>query len=139
MDFANSILFSNQSIYGLVLILITPGFAFICALFPRNEDLPFIDRIALSVVFSVAMVILSSLFLDNVIGIDTTGLNILITIITITLIFIVIWGIRIIYYKHEETAKNKPGSLNYFIAKISVFSQKTKQKILFIIDKYFYK
>ncbi len=139
MDYANTILFSNQSIYGLILILITPGFAFICALFPRNEDLPFIERIALSFVFSVAMVMLSSLFVDNVIGIDTTGVNILITLMTMTLIFVMIWIIRVSYYKHQETAKNKPGSLYTFISKVSALYQKTKQRVLFIIDKYFFK
>jgi len=81
---------------------------------------------------------LSSLFLDLVIGMDSTALNILITLLTITTLFIIIWIIRVLLDKYIVSKRNTSGVLDRIIAKISVYYQKTKQKILFIIDKYFF-
>jgi len=139
LDFATIILLSNQTVYGLILLLITPGFAFTCALYPQNKDLPFIARLALSCVLSIALIMLSSLFLDLVIGMDTTALNILITILTITTLFIIIWIIRVLLDKYLVGTRNKSGVLDRIIVKLSAFYQKLKAWILFIVDKYFYK
>jgi uncharacterized membrane protein len=89
LDFVSSfleiVLFLYRAIFGLLLIFFIPGYVFTWAIYTRKEDLTFIVRIALSCVLSIAIAMLSTLFLDNVMGIDTTGLNITITLVILTL------------------------------------------------------
>jgi hypothetical protein len=82
---------------------------------------------------------LSSLFLDLVIGMDTTALNILITLLTITTLFIILWIIRVLLDKYLVSTRIKSGVLDRIIVNLSAFYQKSKERVLFIVDKYFYK
>lgn len=58
----------NQSpiriIFGLPLVLLVPGYVLIAALFPRSDDLDWIERIALSFGLSIAVVPLIGLALN---------------------------------------------------------------------------
>ena len=51
-------------ILGLPLILFFPGYALICALFPREKDLDGFERLALSMGFSIAIISLTGLALN---------------------------------------------------------------------------
>jgi len=99
LDFVSSfltvVLFLYRAIFGLLLIFFIPGYAFTWAIYTRKEDLTFIVRIALSCVLSIAIAMLSTLFLDNVMGIDTTGLNIAITLVILTLYLVFLYFFRV--------------------------------------------
>ena len=53
-----------RTILGLPFILFFPGYALICALFPRKEDLDIIERLALSLGLSIAVTSLMGLALN---------------------------------------------------------------------------
>lgn len=67
-------------IVGFTLLLFIPGFVFSWALFPDKRDPSPINRLAISFVLSIALVILIVLFMDIVLGIPTNALNIAISI-----------------------------------------------------------
>jgi len=80
-----------RAVLGFLLVLFIPGFAFILALYPKKKDLGFVDRIALSSVSSIAITLLSALFLDMVLGIDMTAENVAGALIAFTLACLAIW------------------------------------------------
>ncbi len=82
-------------VVGLVLILFIPGYALSLAFFPRKEDITGNERIALSFVLSIAGVMLSVLFIDIGLGLNTTPLNIVITIVSLTLLSLIVWKIHL--------------------------------------------
>ncbi|WOF16353.1 DUF1616 domain-containing protein [Methanoplanus sp. FWC-SCC4] len=86
-----------RAIFGLILILFIPGYAITWALFPIREEREFLERIAFSFVLSIVSVILSVLFIDIILGIDTTPENIFITILLLTAIATGIWKLEISY------------------------------------------
>lgn len=79
------------------------------AIYPKKTDLTLVVRIALSCVLSVAIVMLSSLFLDFVLGIATTGLNVTIMLLIISLIFTILYTARIIldYYGMKNVRESE--------------------------------
>jgi uncharacterized membrane protein len=72
-------------IFGLLLILFIPGYAAIWALFPEKSQISLIERIAYSCVTSIGLTMVSILLLDLIIGVDTTPVNIVLTLILVTL------------------------------------------------------
>jgi len=107
LDIVNSILFFLRAVLGLILIFFIPGFTFTWAIYSRKTDLSLIVRIALSCVLSVAIVMLSSLFLDFVLGIETTGLNVAAMLMILSLLFTLLYAVRITLDYYET--KNKGG------------------------------
>ena len=82
-------------ITGLAILFFIPGFAATWALYITKEEIPMITRLALSFVLSITTVMLSTLFLDNVIGVDTTPMNIMATLIVVIIVMVLIWEIRV--------------------------------------------
>jgi len=80
-------------IFGLALTLFIPGFAITLVLFSK-EEVDFVGRIALSCVLSIAVVLLTVLFIDLVLGVDTTPGNIIISLLSVTALFLFIWIIK---------------------------------------------
>lgn len=80
-------------IFGLALTLFIPGFAISLVLFSK-EEVDWIGRIALSSVLSIAAVLLTTLFIDLVLGVDTTPINIVIALLSVTAFFMIIWVIK---------------------------------------------
>jgi uncharacterized membrane protein len=93
------------------LIFFIPGYAGTWALYPQKDDITLIERIALSFILSVATVILCALFLDIVIGVDTTGLNIVITLLFITLFLLVVCMCRILFHRYFQEGVKKIGMI----------------------------
>ncbi len=89
------ILEALRIIAGLILILFIPGYALTWAFFPEKEDITYSERIAYSFVLSISGVMLTVLFIDLVLGIDTTPFNIVITIIAFTLLSLVAWKVHL--------------------------------------------
>jgi len=94
LDIVAAFLFFLRVILGLILIFFIPGFAFTWAIYTKKTDLSSIVRIALSCVLSVAIVMISSLFLESVLGIESTGVNIVISLLSFTIVMVVIWLLR---------------------------------------------
>lgn len=101
LDIVAALLSLLRAVLGLILVFFIPGFTFTWALYPTKTDLTFIVRIALSCVLSIAIVMLSSLFLDSVLGIETTGLNVTIMLLLLSLIFSTLFAVQVIL-KHYE-------------------------------------
>ncbi|MFP3909626.1 MAG: DUF1616 domain-containing protein [Archaeoglobaceae archaeon] len=53
-----------RAVLGLPLVLFVPGYALISALFPRNDDLDGIERVALSIGLSICVVVFVGLALN---------------------------------------------------------------------------
>lgn len=84
-DIIDIVLSIARAFFGFFLILFMPGYAVIWALFPDKSDFTGIERIAFSFVTSIGLTIVSVLFLDLVIGVDTTPLNLTLALILVTL------------------------------------------------------
>lgn len=93
--FGNMILETLRVIAGLVLILFVPGYALTWAFYPQKQDITVSERVALSFALSISGVMLAVLFIDLVLGIDTTALNIVLTIIALTLLSLLAWRIHL--------------------------------------------
>jgi len=72
-----------RAILGFILVFFLPGFAWTLIFF---KQINIIERIALSFGLSIAVVTLSILVLNVLIGVRITGLNSLLIIIVITII-----------------------------------------------------
>ena len=96
LDIVAALLFFLRAVLGLILIFFIPGFAFTWVLYTKKTDLSLIVRIALSCVMSVAIVMLSSLFLDFILGIETTGQNVAVMLLIISLFFTVLYLAQVI-------------------------------------------
>lgn len=83
--FENSIV---RTILGIPMVLFIPGYSLVAALFPKNDDLDTIERIALSFGLSIAVVPLIGLILNY----TTFGIRLLPILITLCT-FIVIMAI----------------------------------------------
>jgi uncharacterized membrane protein len=88
-----------RAIAGYILILFIPGYALTLALYPTREELPFIERLALSFVLSIVGVMISVLFADIYLGIDVTPVNIVVTTLIVTSLAALVWQVRIFYGK----------------------------------------
>lgn len=87
------ILSALRIIFGLALTLFIPGFVISLVLFSKDE-VDLVGRIALSFVLSIATVLLTTLFIDLVLGVDTTPENIVIALLSVTALFLIIWFIK---------------------------------------------
>ena len=84
-----------RAVFGFLFLLFIPGFAISFALYPRLPDISFLTRFALSFVVSIGAVMASVLFLDLVLGIDTTPLSGFLVALVISVLAAIIWGIEL--------------------------------------------
>jgi len=77
-----------RALLGFIFVFFIPGFAWTLVFF---RQVNVIERIALSFGLSIAVVTLSLLFLDKLIGIRITGFNSVLTIIAVTIIPLVFY------------------------------------------------
>jgi len=89
------ILETIRIIIGLILILFVPGYAMTWALYPGKDDITWEFRIAISFPLSISGVMLSVLFSDIVLGIDTTPSNIVFIIISLTVLTFLFWKLHL--------------------------------------------
>jgi len=77
-----------RAILGFILVFFLPGFAWTLVFF---RQINVIERVVFSLGLSIAVVTLSLLFLDKLVGIRITGFNSVLTIIVITIIPVVFY------------------------------------------------
>jgi hypothetical protein len=90
---------------GFLNLLFIPGFVISLALFPRFTDMGLIQRLAYSTVLSISSVISLVLFMDVVLGVDTTPQNISFGIGVFSASLLVIWLCEIWYLSSSLPAK----------------------------------
>ncbi len=93
--------------FGLLLIFILPGYAFTLVIYPEKNDIRFIERIGIAFVLSLTINILLILYANKFFNIRLTDINISMILLSLTMIFIVIWRIRK-YLSYKKLKNNKP-------------------------------
>ncbi len=73
---------------AIPVVLFIPGYVLIAALFPRNDDMGIVERVALSLGTSIAIVPLLGLLLNFTTGVDLNPILITLCLYTIILVFI---------------------------------------------------
>ncbi|HUV56338.1 MAG TPA: DUF1616 domain-containing protein [Dehalococcoidales bacterium] len=79
-----------RAFLGFILMFFLPGFAWTLVFF-RGKQINVIERVALSFGLSIAIVILSILALDILVGIRISGFNSVLIIIIVTIIPVVFY------------------------------------------------
>ena len=90
-------------ILGFILVFFLPGFAWTLVFF-SGRQINIIERLALSLGLSIAAVTLSILALNRLIGMRITGFNAVLAIIAITIIPVVIYGLKRLIGKRGDNA-----------------------------------
>ncbi|WP_456487769.1 DUF1616 domain-containing protein [Candidatus Alkanophaga liquidiphilum] len=106
----SAILSALRIIFGLIFLLFVPGYALTLALFPRKEEITLIERVGFAGVLSIVADILTTLFIDLVLGIPTTAINIVIALLCLTALALLIWRLEILFMKLLERRKLSKGS-----------------------------
>lgn len=81
-------------IFGFLMVLLIPGFLVSLIFYPGRSDISIVERLVYSAILSIGSVITGILFMDVVLGIDSTARNIVIGISVFCVFLIVIWIIR---------------------------------------------
>ena len=81
-----------RAVLGFILVFFLPGFAWTLVFF-KGKQINVVERVALSFGLSIAVVALSILALNKLIGIRITGSNSVLIIIVITIIPVVVYCI----------------------------------------------
>ncbi len=82
-----------RAILGFVLVFFLPGFAWTLVFF-RGRQVSIIQRLTLSFGLSIAVVTLSILVLNKVIGVRITGFNSVLIIVIVTIIPVIFYWLR---------------------------------------------
>ena len=87
-----------RAILGFILVFFLPGFAWTLVFF-SGKQVNIVERLALSLGLSIALVTLSILGLNKLVGIRITGLNSVLIILTITVIPLAFYAFKVIIGK----------------------------------------
>ncbi|NOZ59711.1 MAG: DUF1616 domain-containing protein [Euryarchaeota archaeon] len=93
-----------RAVLGLIFLFFVPGYALVWAIYPRREELPMDERIALAFVLSIAVDILVTLFIDLVLGIPTTGRNIFVSLLTFTALAAGVYRLEVHWQQRQKAA-----------------------------------
>ncbi|RLI85444.1 MAG: hypothetical protein DRO98_06945 [Archaeoglobales archaeon] len=92
-------------VFGLIFLFFVPGYALTLALFPRKEELSLAERIGFAGALSIVADILTTLFIDLVLHIPTTGLNIFLSLLALTAIALAVWRVEVYFIERKEKVK----------------------------------
>ena len=92
-----------RAILGVLFVLFLPGFAWTLVFF-RGKQINAIERIALSIGLSIAIVVLSALFLNKLIGARISGFNSVLIIIVAIVVPVVIYSINRLIKREQTTS-----------------------------------
>jgi hypothetical protein len=94
--------------FGFLLLLFLPGFNLSLIFFPRWSDLNIIDRLVYSTVLSISSVIALVLFMDVVLGVNTTPRNITLFICVFSLGVLLVWWCERFYLNSRLKKRLEP-------------------------------
>lgn len=112
-----------RTILGIPMVIFIPGYVLVASLFPRNGDLSNVERIALSIGLSIAVIPLLGLLLSFTIGIGLISIVAIVMTYSIFLIIIAIYRRKKLYV--EERFSIEP----YSIYRIIIDGIKPKNRI----------
>ena len=92
-----------RAVLGFIIVFFLPGFTWTLVFFKKIN---FIERIALSFGLSIALVTLSILALNILLGIRINGLNSLLIIIIITIIPVALYYLKRFMLKKDSRQEN---------------------------------
>ncbi|MFC1892803.1 DUF1616 domain-containing protein [Chloroflexota bacterium] len=92
-----------RAVLGFILVFFVPGFAWTLVFF-SSKQVNILERSALSVGLSIALVTLSILALNKLVGIRINGLNSFLIIFTITVIPLVFYYFRKLSVRRGDDA-----------------------------------
>jgi uncharacterized membrane protein len=98
LSFLNGVPFL-RAILGGIIVFFLPGFAWTLVLFKKLNN---VERIALSVGLSIAVVTISVLVVNLLFKLRITGTSALVTILVMTVIPLIIYFIRRFRRRHED-------------------------------------
>ena len=105
MDIITLVAEGLRVVLGFLNLLFVPGFVLSLVLFPRFTDMGVIQRLAYSTVLSISSVISLVLFMDVVLGVDTTPQNISLGIGIFSALMLLIWLCEIWYLSSTLPAR----------------------------------
>ncbi|MFC1871532.1 DUF1616 domain-containing protein [Chloroflexota bacterium] len=88
-------------ILGSVLVFLLPGFAWTLVFFDWHR-INIIERLALSLGLSIALVTLSILALNIVFDVSVTGLNAVLIILVVTAIAVIVYYLKRVIRRHRQ-------------------------------------
>lgn len=92
-------------VFGLIFLLVVPGYALTLALFPKKDDLEVMERIGFACALSIVADLLTTLFIDLVLHIPTTAMNIVVALLMLTALALFIWRVELLFFKMLEKRK----------------------------------
>lgn len=90
-----------------------PGYAITLVLYPQKKEISYVKRIGFSLVLSIISVILLVLFIDEVLAINTTSINIVAAILLFSFLALCIWKGELFYCENisKLNFNNKTGMI----------------------------
>jgi len=98
-----------RAVFGFALLLFIPGYAASWALFPKEEELDFAERIALSFGLSISLVVLATFALNYGLKLPINLVTTLSTILLITLASSLVYILRAAKPAARKRKKAKRG------------------------------
>lgn len=102
MDVVALILGGVRVVFGFLFVLFIPGFTLSLVYFPRSTDLRPIDRLVYSTVLSIGSVMVLVLFMEFVLGVNTTPRNIFLFICVFSILALILWRCEQWYLNNPE-------------------------------------
>jgi len=111
IDIIGFMIESVRMVTAFALLLFIPGFALMLIFYPKPNDIPVFERVALSGILSIGTAIGGLLILDLFLGIDTTTENSFLALSAITVIALTIWRVELFLIERRETRRGASRSL----------------------------
>jgi len=108
MDIVGIISDGLRVIFGFLLVLFLPGFNLSLIYFPRSTDLSIIERLVYSAVLSIGSVMLLVLFMEYILGVNTTPRNITLFICVLSELALLVWWCERWYLKSRVKLRLEP-------------------------------
>ena len=108
MDTLTVIFEGLRIVFGFFLVLFLPGFTLSLVYFPRFTDLSLIDRLVYSAVLSIGSVMVLVLFMEFVLGVNTTPRNITLFICVLCELMLALWWCERWYLKSQLKTRIDP-------------------------------
>ncbi|HDS45789.1 MAG TPA: DUF1616 domain-containing protein [Methanomicrobia archaeon] len=89
-------------VFGLLFLLLVPGYALTLALFPQKDDLGVVERLGFAGALSIVAALLTTLFIDLALHIPTTAVNIVLALLTLTGAALLLWRLELFVLAYLE-------------------------------------